>query len=38
MSVDQHNYLDEAMIFNTKRILSLLHVGESLKILELSLG
>ena len=34
--MEQHNQLDEAMIFNTKCILSLLHVGESLKISELS--
>ena len=34
--MDQHNHLDEAMIFNIKRILSLLHVGESLKMSELS--
>ena len=34
--MDQHNNLDEAMVFNIKRILSLLHVGESLKISELS--
>ena len=32
----QHNQLDEAMIFNTKHILSSLHVGQSLKISELS--
>ena len=34
--MDQHNHLNEATIFNTKRILSLLHVGESLKISQLS--
>ena len=34
--MDQHNHLDEVMILNTKRIRSLLHVGESLKISELS--
>ena len=33
--MDQHNHLDEAMIFNTKCVLSLLHVGDSLKISEL---
>ena len=36
ISLDQHNHLDEAMIFNIKRILSFLHVSESLKISELS--
>ena len=34
--MEQHNHLDEAMIFNTKHILSLLHVREALKISELS--
>ena len=32
----KHNHLDEGMKFNTKRILSLLHVGKSRKISELS--
>ena len=32
----KHNHLDEGMIFNTKRILSLLHAGKSRKISELS--
>ena len=36
ISMDQHNHLDEAMIFNTKHILSLLYVVESRKIAELS--
>ena len=36
ISLDQHNHLDDAMIFNIKRILYFLHVSEALKISELS--
>ena len=34
--MDQHNQLDETMIFNIKCLLPLLHVDESLKISGLS--
>ena len=34
--MDQHNHLDEALVFNAKCIISLLHVGESHRISELS--
>ena len=33
--MDQHNHLEEVMIFTIKRILSLLHIGKSLIISEL---
>ena len=36
ISMDHHKHLDNAMIFCIKHILSLLRVGESLKISELT--